>query len=163
MNKTDRLAQERRALLKSFLYAFRGILFCIKSERNMRIHISVAVNIIAFSFVYKLTALEYGLLFFAIGFVLVCEMLNTSIEVVINMEMPAYHNLARIGKDVAAGAVFVAALSAVGVGLALFLHFPKLYEVLCLIVSTPQLLIGFGFLLIAGIFFSFFGYRLFQK
>ena len=71
MNKID---QERRALLKSFLYAFRGVRFCVKSERNMRIHLAAAVLVTAFSLVYKLTALEYGALFLAMGAGLIAGM-----------------------------------------------------------------------------------------
>ncbi|MEG2597760.1 MAG: diacylglycerol kinase family protein, partial [Oscillospiraceae bacterium] len=84
----NKLKEQRRALQKSFLYAFRGIAYCIKNERNMRLHISAAVIVAAFSFVYHLSSVEYGMLLFAIGFVIVAEMFNTGIEVVINLEMP---------------------------------------------------------------------------
>ena len=159
----NKLEEQRRALLKSFLYAFRGIRYCIKNERNMRIHISAAVCIAAFSFVYGLSPLEYGLLFLTIGFVIVSEMFNTGIEVVINLEMPSYHNLAKIGKDVAAGTVLVAAFVAILIGLSLFLHFPKLPDTLWAIITTPHLLIAFLLLIGAGILFAFWGNLLFRQ
>lgn len=159
----NKLEQQRRALLKSFFYAFRGIGYCVKNERNMRIHISVAVCIAAFSFVYGLSPIEYGMLFLAIGFVIVAEMFNTGIEVVINLEMPSYHNLAKIGKDVAAGAVFVAAVTSVLVGLSLFLRFPKLPNTLWAIVTTPLLLTAFILLIGAGVLFAFWGNLLFRQ
>lgn len=160
MNKID---QERRALLKSFLYAFRGVRFCVKSERNMRIHLAAAVLVTAFSLVYKLEALEYGILFLAMGGVIVCEALNTALEAIVNLESPAYHDLARIAKDVAAGAVLIAAITAGIIGICLFLHFPKLTETLLTIVTTPWLLAVFIVLLVGGILFAFQGNRLFRK
>lgn len=159
----NKLEEQRRALLKSFLYALRGIRFCVKNERNMRIHISAAVCIAAFSFVYGLSTVEYGMLFFAIGFVIVAEMFNTGIEVVINLEMPSYHNLAKIGKDVAAGAVLVAAVTAILIGLSLFLRFPKLPDTLWAILTTPHLLIAFILLAGAGVLFAFWGNHLFRQ
>ncbi len=103
------------------------------------------------------------MLFFVMGFVIVAEMFNTGIEVVINLEMPSYHNLAKIGKDVAAGAVFVAAVTAVFVGLSLFLRFPKLLDTLWAIVTTPLLLAAFALLIGAGVLFSFWGNLLFRQ
>ena len=66
----NKIHQERRALCKSFLYAFHGIRFCVKNERNMRIHLAVAVLVTAFSLVYGLTGTEYALLFLTMGAVL---------------------------------------------------------------------------------------------
>lgn len=103
------------------------------------------------------------MLFFAIGFVIVAEMFNTGIEVVINLEMPSYHNLAKIGKDVAAGAVLVAAFTAILIGLSLFLHFPKLWDTLLCIATTPHLLVAFILLVGAGILFAFWGNLLFRN
>ncbi len=144
-----------KSFTKSFVYAFRGILYCIRNERNMRIHISAAVFIAAFSFVYGLTSAEYAILFLTTGFVIVAEMFNTATEVAINLEMPSYHNLAKIGKDVAAGAVFVSAITSVTVGLFLFLHFPKLTDTLLKIVTDKTLAVIFGLLTILGLLFSF--------
>lgn len=151
-----------KSFIKSFGYAAKGIIYCIKSERNMRIHMSAAVLIAAFSFVYGLTSAEYAILFLTIGFVMVSEMLNTATEVVINLEMPSFHRLAKIGKDISAGAVFISALTSIVVGLCLFLHFPKLYDTLLKIATTPYLAIVFVLLVIVGIIFSF-GFKIKSK
>ncbi len=142
-----------KSFVKGFLYAIKGILHCIKNERNMRVHISIALIVTLFSFVYGLTALEYAVLFITIGLVILSEMFNTAIEVVINLNTTHYNNLAKIGKDVAAGAVLVSAVTSVFVGLALFLHFPKLIDTFIVIIKTPYLLIAFILLFIAGIIF----------
>ena len=120
MNKID---QERRALFKSFLYAFRGVRFCVKNERNMRIHLAAAVFVTAFSLVYGLTPGEYAVLFLTIGAVIAAEAVNTAIEAVVNLESPSYNELARIAKDVAAGTVLLTALTACIVGFCLFFRF----------------------------------------
>lgn len=91
----NKIHQERRALCKSFLYAFHGIRFCVKNERNMRIHLAVAVLVTAFSLVYGLTGTEYALLFLTMGAVLSAEAVNTAIEAVVNLESPSYNALAR--------------------------------------------------------------------
>ena len=159
----NKISQERRALFKSFLYAFRGIRFCVKNERNMRIHLAAAVFVTAFSLVYKLSAVEYAVLFLAMGAVIVCEGINTAMEAIVNLESPAYHDLARIAKDVAAGAVLVSAITAAIVGGCLFLHFPRFWEVLTLIAATPWMLAVFLGLFVLGILFAFRGNRLFKS
>ena len=110
----NKIHQERRALCKSFLYAFHGIRFCV------RIHLAVAVLVTAFSLVYGLTGTEYALLFLTMGAVLSAEAVNTAIEAVVNLESPSYNALARVAKDAAAGAVLLTALAACGVGCCLF-------------------------------------------
>lgn len=128
----------------------------------MRIHLSVAALVFPFSLVFGLSAAEYALLFLTIGAVLAAEAINTGMELIIDLVMPAYHNLARIGKDVAAGAVLLMALGAVAVGGCLFLRFPKLWETLGHIAQTPALLLLFLFLLVLGVCFSLWGDRLFR-
>ena len=158
----NKIHQERRALCKSFLYAFHGIRFCVKNERNMRIHLAVAVLVTAFSLVYGLTGTEYAMVFLTMGAVLSAEAVNTAIEAVVNLESPSYNALARVAKDAAAGAVLLTALAACGVGCCLFLHFPKLWETLIRIGTTPWLLILFLALLGFGGWFAFRGGKLFR-
>ena len=112
--------QQIRGLVKSFLYAFRGLWLCIRNERNMRIHLVVAVVVTIFSLVFGLTALEYAVLILAMGFVIVAEMVNTAIEALVDLQSPAYDSLARIAKDVAAGMVLLAALFAVVIAVIVF-------------------------------------------
>ena len=112
---------EVKSLAKSFRDSFKGIIFCIKNERNMRIHITVAAYILTFSTFYSLTGTQYILLVNVICIVLFAEAVNTSIEAVVNIQIQCYNNLACIAKDVAAGAVFICAFFAVIVGCILFL------------------------------------------
>ncbi len=97
------------------------------------------------------------------GAVIVCEGINTAMEAIVNLESPAYHDLARIAKDVAAGAVLVSAITAAIVGGCLFLHFPRFWEVLTLIAATPWMLAVFLGLFVLGILFAFRGNRLFKS
>ena len=150
---------EFRSLKKSFSYAIRGVVYCIGNERNMRIHIAVAANILLFSLIYKLNRMEYGLLFIAIGLVLVCEMINTAIETVVNLGSSSYHNLARIAKDVAAGAVLLVAVIAVVIGLVLFGRLDRLLETFSEIFNNPLLIGLFLIFLVGGFLFVFKGVK----
>lgn len=109
-----------KGFVKSFQYAITGIISSIASERNIRIHLVVAIYILYFSHFYSLSRAEYILLILTICFVIATEMLNTAIEAVVDLVTDAYARLAKIAKDVAAGAVLVAAFSAVVVGVILF-------------------------------------------
>lgn len=109
-----------KKLVNSFKYAFRGILFCINHETNMRIHIVAAVFVFYISLFYSLSKEQYILLILTCLAVIGTEMLNTAIEVVIDKVSPGYSALAKVGKDVAAGAVFLSAVSAVIIGFILF-------------------------------------------
>ena len=150
-NKMD----EFRELRKSFYNAFSGFFYCIKNERNIRIHIVVAIFIFVFSIVFKLTSLEYAVLVLVTGLVLICEIINTSIEALVNLSSPAYDSLAKIAKDVAAGGVFLSSLVAVVVGVILFAKKQKLIKTILLIFSNWNILLIFILILILGIFFIF--------
>lgn len=126
-----------RSLAKSFRNAFRGIVFCVKNERNMRIHLSAAAYVLVFSPFFHLSAAEYALLLTVICMVLSAETVNTAIEAAINLQTQWYDNLARIGKDVAAGAVLICAVFAVAVGLVLFLRPPVLLAIVCFLIGNP--------------------------
>ena len=144
MTPQDRL-YEVKSLAKSFNYSFKGIIFCVKNERNMRIHITIAVYTLAFSAFYHLTGTEYILLMGAICMVLFAEAVNTAIEAVVNLQTQCYNNLARIAKDVAAGAVFITAFFAVVIGCILFLKPAIIIYIIRFLVS--DLLWGCLFLL----------------
>lgn len=156
------LENQTRALVKSFSFAFRGIRFCIKNERNMRIHLAAAFIVTAFSLVYKLEPVQYAVLFLAMGAVIALEAVNTALEALVNLASPAYHNLARVAKDVAAGAVLVAAGAAIIVGVCLFGQWARLTETVYFILQTPLLAAGFVLLAGCGIWFIFYGNHLFK-
>lgn len=134
------------SLAKSFKYAWNGIRFCVRHEKNMRIHIVVALYVLYFSQFYDFTRAEYMLLIIICVIVLSLEMLNTAIEVVIDKVSPEYSALAKIGKDVAAGAVFVSALAAVAIGIFMFWDidtFILIWEYLTEDIFNMAMLIGF--------------------
>lgn len=120
----------------------------------MRFHISAAVLVTAFSFVYRLTAVEYGLLFFAIGLVIAAECLNTAVEAVVDLASPERRPLAKRAKDAAAGGVLIAAVASAAIGFCLFFHFPQLTDALALICTSWRLAV-FAVLLVAGTWFTF--------
>ncbi len=149
--------KEIRSLVKSFSYAFRGLWFCIRNERNMRIHIVSSVLVLLFSLIYGLTRVELAVLSVTLGLVMMCELINTAIEALVNLESPSYDNLARIAKDVAAGAVLVCAFAAVGVAIALFLRPAKLAAAIATILGTPMYTMGFLLIFVVGLVFIFKG------
>lgn len=120
-------------LRKSFSYAVSGIAFCVRYEKNMRIHITIMLYVLFFSQFYELERSEILVLILVCVLVIALEMVNTAIEVVVDKVSPNYHTLAKIAKDVAAGAVMAAALAAVIIGAVLFWdisRFIVIYEVM---------------------------------
>lgn len=111
-----------RKLLDSFGFALNGVRYCIKTQRNMRIHLIAALAVIMISLFTKIDRVDVIMLTFAISLVIICEMINTAIEKSIDLFTDEYHPLAKISKDVAAGAVFVAAGNAIVIGYLVFFN-----------------------------------------
>lgn len=109
-----------RSLINSFNYAVTGIITALKNEKNMMIHYIIAIIVITVSLFLDFSRLEFIVLIFTICLVLVMEMINTAIENIINLVSPDYNPLAKIVKDVAAGAVLISAVNAIVVGYLLF-------------------------------------------
>ena len=109
---------ERRApaILRSLNYAFEGVIHVLRTQRNMRIHFAIAAGVLVLAFIYDVTRLELIALMIAIAFVLIAEMVNTAVEATIDLSTPSFDPLAKIAKDIAAGAVLIAAANAVAVG-----------------------------------------------
>lgn len=109
-------------LAMSFVYALRGIFFCIKNERNMRIHICFTVYMFGYLLVYdffEVSRTQLALLGTACSTVLMGELINTAIERSVDLACKEKNDLARIAKDCAAGAVLVGAIFAVICGIAI--------------------------------------------
>ena len=98
--------------MRSVNAALEGVVHALQSERNMRIHFIAGFMVIIAGIYLNFSATELMLLFFAVTFVLVSEMFNTAIEHAIDLVNDEYHPLAKISKDIAAGAVFVSAVNA---------------------------------------------------
>lgn len=89
--------------------AIEGILYTTRTQKHMRYHFLAALAVLFVALLLRVSSIEFMLLALAISFVLFAELLNTSIEVVVDMISPEYHPMAKLAKDVAAGAVLVAA------------------------------------------------------
>jgi len=114
-----------RAFLRGFIYAFEGIAHVVRTERNARVHLLIACLVIVAGVWLQVTAVEWAILALTIGIVISAEMVNTVAEMAVDLLTPRFHPLAKVAKDVSAGAVLVTALASVGVGLAIF--WPRLW------------------------------------
>lgn len=112
-----------RNRIKSFDYAIQGISTFFKNEHNARIHAFATIAVIALGWYCKLNRMEWCWITLAIGLVFISEMFNTAIEYLTDLVSPEIHPLAKKTKDVASGAVLIAALIAVVIGL--FIFMPK--------------------------------------
>lgn len=109
-----------RRLLDSFTYAMEGIVYALKTQRNMRIHLVAAAVVLSYSFFARITRLELILVILAVTMVIICELINTAIEKTVDIATQEFHPIAKIAKDVAAGAVLVSALCSAVVGYLVF-------------------------------------------
>lgn len=117
---------KNQSFIDSLHTAFSGFLYCLAHERNMKIHIFIAVTALFFAWYFTLNAIEFIVLVLTIGFVLFAEMINTALEIFTDLVSPGYHPLAGIIKNVAAGAVLLTAFISLVVGCILF--YPKLFH-----------------------------------
>ena len=113
-------------LYKSFGYAFEGIFTGIAKERNMQIHCTAAVLVTVAGVVLKISAVEWCICLVLFGLVMALELVNTSVEAVVDLVTEERKPLAKIAKDTAAGAVLIAAIMAAVTGIIIFL--PKIAE-----------------------------------
>lgn len=109
-----------RPLLRSFNWAIEGIVYAVRTQRNMRIHLIAAVLVLGAAVYFKVSRTEFLVLLFTVTAVLLAELLNTAIEATIDLIAATYDPLAKIAKDVAAAAVLVASVSAIVVGYLVF-------------------------------------------
>jgi len=106
--------------LESFNNAINGIIDTVRTERNMKIHLIVALGILVISFFFDITKYEFLILAVTITMVIAAELINTAIEATIDMTTNYYHPLAKIAKNAAAGAVLITAINALLVGYIIF-------------------------------------------
>lgn len=112
--------RRKRSLIDAFNAAIQGILYTFKSERNMRVHYFCAAFILMTSLLFNFTKLEIAVLSITVMLVLICEMINTAIEKTIDLITKDYNQLAKVAKDVAAGAVLLSSMISIIVGYILF-------------------------------------------
>lgn len=110
-------------LINSFEYALTGIFFCLRHERNMKIHCLAAVIVICCGFYFRITIAEWSILLIVIGIVMSLEMVNTAVEKTVDLVTQDFKPLAKVAKDVAAGAVLLFTVIAVIIGAIIFLPY----------------------------------------
>ena len=108
------------SLIESFNYAFEGIIHVLRTQRNMRIHFLAAVVVLVAGLATDVSRLELIALLLAIAFVLIAEMINTALEAAIDVATTSFDPMAKLAKDIAAGAVLIATINAVAVGYLVF-------------------------------------------
>ena len=118
---------------KSFRYAFSGWWYVIRTQRNAWIHAVISIATILVSFWLKISSKDWAIIVIVIAMVWASEFINTALEAVVDLASPEQHELAKVGKDVGAAAVLIAAICSVIVGLLIL--GPPLWEK---ILSIPK-------------------------
>ncbi len=119
---------EWEKFVSSFRFAFSGLWYALRTQRNARVHVSIAILAILLGVALHISSIEFAMVFVAITGVFIAEMFNTVFELCIDLASPEYHPLAKIAKDVAAGAVLLSAILSVVIGL--FVFGPHLWDLL---------------------------------
>jgi diacylglycerol kinase len=114
----------RTGLTASFGYAFAGLAYCFRTQRNFRIHIAIGLIVTLAGIALGLSWVEWAVVSILIVVVLAAEMVNTMVEALVDLVTEQYHPLAKVAKDVAAGIVLLSATGSTVVGLLIFL--PKI-------------------------------------
>lgn len=113
-------ARRAPTVFDSFNNAAEGIIHVLRTQRNMRIHFAVAFIVLVAALIINVTKLELIALLISITFVLIAEMLNTGVEAAIDIATTSFDPMAKLAKDIAAGAVLIASVNALAVGYLVF-------------------------------------------
>ena len=114
--KGERPDKGQQGVARSFEHAYRGMIYAVRTQRNMRFHVVVAVVVLVASLFVGVSRIELAFLILTILLVFVTELFNTAMEFVVDLATKEYHPLAKLAKDVSAGAVLVSSVGAVLVG-----------------------------------------------
>lgn len=109
--------------LKSFTFAWKGILTCAGHEQNITFHLVAAIVVVVGGFFFNITHTEWMVVMLCIGTVITAELFNSAIERLVDLVSPEWQKIAGEVKDIAAGAVLVTAITAAIVGLIVFLPY----------------------------------------
>ena len=108
------------SIIESFNYAIEGIIHVLRTQRNMRIHFAIAIGVLIAALAFDVSRLELIALLLAIAFVLIAEMVNTAIEAAVDVASTSFDPMAKLAKDIGAGAVLIAAVNAIAIGYLVF-------------------------------------------
>ena len=128
-------------LVQSFKCAIKGLISCLKTERNIRIHLCFFFYIVWFSHFYNFSDAEKAIIAMAVGIVIVSELLNTAVETVVDLVSPERNKLAGLAKDIAAGGVLASALTSAAVGIILFWDFEIIKKIVGYYAANPVMLV----------------------
>jgi diacylglycerol kinase len=106
--------------IAGFGFAFSGLWYALRTQRNTRVHVVIATLAILMGIFLHISTIEFAMIFVAITGVFIAEMFNTAFELCVDLASPTYHPLAKIAKDVAAGAVLLSAMLSIVIGLFVF-------------------------------------------
>lgn len=109
--------------LKSFTFAWKGILTCAGHEQNITFHLLAAIIVVAAGFCFGISRTEWMVVMLCIGTVIAAELFNSAIERLVDMVSPEWQKIAGEVKDIAAGAVLITAIAAAIVGMIVFLPY----------------------------------------
>ena len=122
------MVNKSKNVISSFKYAFQGMFSALKTERNLKIHVTIMILVIITGIVLKISKIEWIICIILFGLVIGGEMLNSAIETVVDIAMPDINSKAKFAKDAAAGAVLVFAIASAIIGFMIF--GPKLIALL---------------------------------
>jgi len=103
--------------INSFKFAFSGWRYVLRTQRNAWVHAIISISVLLLAVFLQLPAAHWAILILTIGTVWMAEFINTALEAVVDLASPQHHRLAKIGKDVGAAAVLIAALASILIGL----------------------------------------------
>lgn len=150
-----------RNLLMSFVYAFRGIGFMIRNERNMRIHITCLIymfSILIFSDWFVISKTEYVLLLITSALVLAAETFNTAVENSVNLYGEERTENGKIAKDAAAGAVLICAITSVVIGIIIMFQPAAFVKMAQYFIANPLMILVVLISLVIATIFIFYGF-----
>lgn len=106
----------QQGVARSFNHAYRGLVYAVRTQRNMRFHVVASAVVLVLSLLVGVSKLELAILVLVMAAVFVTEMLNTAIEFAVDLVTREYHPLAKLAKDVSAGAVLITSVASLAVG-----------------------------------------------
>lgn len=128
LKKKRKLKVNSKKIANSFKYAGQGLYSALKTERNMKIHVTIMVLVIIAAILLKINKYEWIICIACFAIVISGELFNTAIETVVDMVMPYKNEKAKLAKDISASAVLVLAIGTAIIGLIIFI--PKILQYL---------------------------------
>lgn len=151
--------EDIQKLSKSITYAVHGILQCLHTERNLRIHTTAAVYVTALALMARLNRVELAILLLCYACMMCAEMLNTAVEYLLERDGGGFDCFVRDAKDIAAGAVFIVAVFCMLIGALFFLNQTAIGNIIACLDASPWLIAVFALSIpvAVGYIFGYFG------